>query len=69
MRTVQQAEAAYQGIKPSRVAQALGCSSEHVLALIKRGELDAVDIGAGSRPEYRVSKQSFEAFLERRKVA
>lgn len=69
MRTAEQSRALYTGIKPSAIAKALSCSSEHVLALIRSGDLEAVDISAGKRPEYRVSRESFEAFLEKRKVA
>lgn len=69
MRTREQERALYTGMKPSAIADALECSSEHVLALIRTGALEAVDIAAGSRPEYRVSRESFEAFLAARKVA
>lgn len=69
MRTKEQAVAAFNGMRPSEVAEELNCSREHVVALIKNGSLDAVDIAVGSRPEYRVPRESFDAFLAARAVA
>lgn len=69
MRTPEQEKAAYNGMKLSTVAKMLDCSRGHVLELVRKKALDAVDISAGSRPEYRVSRESLDAFLEARKVA
>lgn len=69
MRTREQSRAAYSGLRASEVAEMLGCSKQHVITLVRAGDLDAVDISAGSRIEYRISRESFEAFLRNRKVA
>lgn len=66
MRTKEQARALYRGVKPSEVATALECSHEHVLNLIKAGELEAVDISVSGPPRYRINRDSLDAFLARR---
>lgn len=69
MRTKEQHEAAYNGVRVSDVARELDCSRAHVIELIKAGHLKAVDIAVGSRPEYRIRRTSLESFLEKRAVA
>lgn len=71
MRTKEQEQALYSGLRPAVVAEALDCSREHVVSLIRSGALDAVNIAqtTEARPEYRVSRESFEAFLKARQVA
>lgn len=69
MRTKRQEIALFQGLKPSEVAKALGCSTDHVLTLIKAKQLPAIDISTGKRSEYRIEKQAFEAFIEERRIA
>lgn len=68
-RTKEQHVAAFNGMKPSAIAEELGCSREHVVSMIQAGLLKAVDISVGRRPEYRVARDSFEAFLADRSVA
>lgn len=69
MRTKAQHEAAYNGVRVSDVARDLDCSRAHVIELVKAGKLEAVDIALGSRPEYRIRRESLDAFLAARKVA
>lgn len=68
MRTREQARAAYTHLRPSRVAEQLDCSVQHVINLIKRGHLPAKNIGTARRPEYRIAPESLEAFLDARTV-
>ena len=69
MRTAAQERARYNGLKIRHVAEELGVSGQHVRNLMKQGELEAVDVSIGKVPEYRISLASFEAFMERRRVA
>lgn len=70
MRTREQVRAAYVGLRVAVVAEALDCSVEHVHALIRMGAFQGViDIGTGRRPEYRIPRESFERFLDRRSVS
>ena len=69
MRTAEQERARYTYLKTSEVAKVLSVSTSHVIHLIQSGALEAVDIRAGDRPEYRVSPDALDAFLQERKVA
>lgn len=52
-------------LKPAEVAKRLNCSIANVYALIGRGELRAVPVGAGGKG-YRVSEADLNAFLNQR---
>lgn len=69
MRTPEQEQLRYRGLTPAWIADDLGVSVEHVLNLIDAKKLEAVDLKIGSRPLYRVRRESYEAFLNQRKVA
>ncbi len=50
-------------------AKLLGCSSDHVGTLIEIGELEAANIGLGTkRARYSISQDAIDAFLGRRIV-
>lgn len=68
MRTKEQDHAAHTDPRPSHVAAMLGCSRGHVLDRVRAGALQAINIGLGSRPEYRISKATVEAFLQKPRV-
>lgn len=69
MRTKQQEIAAYNYLRPKRVAEMLACSVEHVENLIEQGHLDAVDIACGEqRRTLRVDPKSVERFIRERRV-
>lgn len=51
-------------LKTSEVARYLAVSLDHVRALIRSGLLEAVDVGAGRRPTYRVSRNALGDYLE-----
>jgi len=69
VRTPAEERLLYRGMKPQTIAEDLGVSVEHVLNLIGSGVLEAIDVGMGGRPLYRVPRESYEAFLAARKVA
>lgn len=69
MRTPDQSRAAYTYLRPKDVAQRLGCSRATVLRLVRNGVLDAIDIGLGKRPTYRISQEAVEALSDARRVA
>ena len=50
------------------VARELGVSTAHVCKLIESGHLEAINVGAGKVPEYRVSRESIERFKENRTI-
>lgn len=68
LRTRDQEQAAYHGMRPADIAADLGCTVEHVHDLIRQGELRAVNIGTARRPYYRVPRAAYEDFLRRRTV-
>lgn len=56
-------------LAPPEIAKQLRVSPEKVLGWIRRGELKAVNVSNGhSRPRYRVSQESLDAFLKYREV-
>ncbi len=55
-------------VTTAEIARLLRVSSEKVLGWIRRGELTAVNVGNGSGPRYRVSRDSLDAFLKSREV-
>jgi len=50
-------------LKVSQVAERLGCSLGNAYALIERGKLAAVKVGAGGRG-YRVTEEELARFIE-----
>ncbi|MGW7053103.1 helix-turn-helix domain-containing protein [Streptomyces sp. NPDC054887] len=51
-----------------QVADRIGATSQYVRELIHSGVLDAIDIGIGDRPRFRVSAESVARFLTDRVV-
>lgn len=49
-------------------ASRIGSTPQYVRELIHAGLLEAIDIGKGDRPRFRVSAASIEAFLVSRVV-
>ena len=45
------------------VAKCLNASPDHVRKLIHQGKLDAIDVSTGRRPTYRISPESYRAYL------
>jgi IS30 family transposase len=52
----------------TEVARQLNKTPQTVKNLVRRGELEAVDLSVGSRPDYGIYADSLDAFLDRRKV-
>lgn len=51
------------------IAEILGVRTHAVTALIARGDLPASDISLkGSKPRWRIRREDFESWLERRKA-
>ena len=48
------------------VARRLSISCSTVYRLINAGELEAINVGAGLKPQWRVKEGSVNAFLERK---
>ena len=58
--------------KPKEIAEKYSVSVDKVIAWIRRGELDAFDVGTNpgsQKPRYRISESALEAFELRRSVA
>jgi excisionase family DNA binding protein len=55
-------------LTPPEVAKLLRVSQQKVLGWIPRAELRAVNVGNGMRPQYRVSREWLDMFLEAREV-
>ena len=54
-------------LTPKDVARRLRVTDEQVRALIRKGELAAINVGTGSkRPLYRITGQALRDFLSRR---
>lgn len=58
-------------MSPPAVAHQLGCAPEKIVALIKRGEIQASNIALNplGRARYRISPESLSQFLQRRSAA
>lgn len=58
-------------LSPPQVAEQLGIDPEKVIAWIRRGELNAVNVAEniGGRPRYRIDPQELAAFLQRRSTS
>ena len=53
-------------LTPVEIAKYLHVSPEQIRTLIRKGQIEATNVGAGSkRPLYRVTKQALENFLNR----
>lgn len=52
-----------------QAGERIGATSNYVRELIHAGHLDAIDIGTGERPRFRVAASSVEKFLRDRAVA
>lgn len=55
-------------ITPGEAGARIGATSNYVRELIRAGHLDAIDIGKGSRPRFRVTAASVDKFLADRAV-
>ena len=55
-------------LTPPEIAKLLRVSPDKVLGWIRRAELRAIDVGSGSRPRYRVSREDLDDFLHHREV-
>jgi excisionase family DNA binding protein len=54
-------------LTPTEVATELRVTAEQIRSLIRRGELAAINVGAGAkRPLYRIRRQALNEFLARR---
>lgn len=69
MRTKEQERARFTYLRTAEVAERLSVSRDHVVSLIQSGDLEAVDVSTGTRPEYRVSPDALDTFERARKVA
>lgn len=68
-RSTEQEQARYGYMKTQEVADLIGVSRTHVIELVRGGHLAAVDVALGSRPEFRIARESLDAFLQGRAVA
>ncbi len=51
-------------LTPDEIADRLRVTAEQVRALIRKGQLPAINVGAGSkRPLYRISEEALEEFI------
>ena len=48
------------------VAKRLGVSRQHVYNLIEEGSLEAIDLGTGTRHQYRVAPRFLDALARRK---
>ena len=55
-------------ITTGEAASRIGSTSQYVRELIHAGHLDAIDIGTGDRPRFRVAVDSVDRFLRTRVV-
>jgi excisionase family DNA binding protein len=53
-------------LTPPQVAKVLGVSSEHVTKFIASGELRAMNTSLKDRPRWKISREDFDAFVNRR---
>ncbi|MFD7609687.1 excisionase family DNA-binding protein [Streptomyces sp. NPDC059828] len=51
-----------------QAASLIGSTSNYVRELIHAGHLDAIDIGTGDRPRFRVAAESIDKFKTARAV-
>lgn len=52
----------------SEIAERWRCCHSHVLSLVRRGDLVAINIGTGSRSRYVVTSEALDDFEQRRTV-
>jgi excisionase family DNA binding protein len=55
-------DAASEFLKVREIAATMRVSSSVVIRLVKQGRLPALNLSAGQRPTYRVSREAFEQF-------
>lgn len=55
-----------QNLRPKDVCELLGVGIETVLSWIKSGDLEASNIGQGSRPRWLIQSAAVDAFLKSR---
>jgi hypothetical protein len=53
-------------LTPPALAKRWRCKPARVIALIRRGALNAFNLGLASRPRYRITPESVKAFEQRR---
>lgn len=55
---------------PPQIARELGVNTDRVLAMIRRGEMRAIDVRepTSTRPRYRIAPEWLEAWLQARTV-
>ncbi len=51
---------------PPKAARIMGTGSDHVLALIRSGELKASNLSLSDRPRWKINPVDLQAFLDRR---
>ncbi len=51
---------------PPAVARQLGVDAHKVLRWIASGQLQAINVGDGTRPRWRIMSDDLQAFLDRR---
>lgn len=72
MRTKQQEVARYRWLSPAEAGERIGgVSRDHVIRLLKEGELRArnVALASSKRPDYRIDPDSVDEFNRRRIVS
>ena len=69
LRTPEEERAAYAYLRTTDVAERLDCETSHVTALIRSGQLRAINIGSKQRPEYRIHPDALAEFERERAVA
>jgi hypothetical protein len=63
-RTPAQHRAEYTWLRTAEVKDRIGVDSEDMVRdLIRRGELEAIDVSRSKKPRYRVSPEAVERFL------
>lgn len=69
LRTPEEERAAYTYLTSAQVADRLGCEPSHVTMLIRTRALRAINIGARTKPEYRIHPDALAEFERERAVA
>ena len=77
MRTKIDEKARYTYLKTTAVAKELDCGRDHVVSMIQAGKFPdlpdgtegVIDIGTGSRPEWRIHPESFAMFKRGERAA
>lgn len=56
-------------LTPPEVARLLRCRESKILAEIRSGRLQSINLSDGQRPRYRIARAALDAFLAGRAVA